>query len=122
MSNPISHVNGVAFNIVPSSYVYKLEDVSDSDAGRTEDVVMNKKRIGQVVGIDITFNHISIADCSTILSTFNPEYLNLTYLDAKAGSWTTAEFYVGNRSAPLYNSSLGLWESLSFSCIKRAGS
>lgn len=122
MSSPITHINGVPFNIVPSAYVYKLEDVSDSDAGRTEDVVMNKKRIGQVVGIDLEWSGVSIADCATILTRFNPEYINLTYLDAKAGGWVTAEFYVGNRNAPLYNSTLGKWEKISFSCIKRAGS
>lgn len=121
MSSPITHVNGVAFNIVPSAYVYKLEDVSDSEAGRTEDVVMHKKRIGQVVAIDLEWAGVSIADCSTILTTFNPEYVNITYLDAKAGSWLTAEFYVGNRNAPLYNATLGVWEKVSFSCIKRAG-
>jgi hypothetical protein len=121
MSSPITHINGVPLNVIPSGYVYKLEDVSDSEAGRTEDLVMHKKRVGQVIGIDIEWNAISIADCATVLTMFNPEYINITYLDAKAGGYVTSEFYVGDRSAPLYNCTLGIWEKLSFSCIKRAG-
>ena len=48
--NPIRSVNGVAVKS-PSTYKWKLEDLSASDAGRTEDTVMDKKRIGQVIGI-----------------------------------------------------------------------
>ena len=39
--NPIRSVNGVAVK-PPSVYKWKLEDLSASDAGRTEDTVMDK--------------------------------------------------------------------------------
>lgn len=119
--NPIRKVNGTAIAAVPSSYVWKLEDVSSHDAGRTEDTKMHKKRIGQVKGIELRWNYLSISVASSILKAFNPEYVTVEYLDAKEGGYVTAEFYVGNRSAPMYNAALGLWENISFNLIKRRG-
>ena len=119
--NPIRKVNGTDIAAVPSSYVWKLEDVSAPDAGRTEDIVMHKKRVGQVKGIELSWNYLSISTASTILKAFNPEYIMVEYLDAQEGDYVTAEFYVGNRSAPMYNATLGLWENISFNLVKRKG-
>ena len=47
--NPIKSVDGKACRC-PSSYQWKLADVSASDAGRTEDTVMHKNR-------GITYRH-----------------------------------------------------------------
>lgn len=118
--NPIQSVGGRTVPC-PSSYTYKLEDISASSAGRTEDTVMHKKRIGQVIGLELSWQNISNDEVSTILQAFNPEYLNITYFDAKEGDFLTAEFYVGNRSAPMYNATLGLWSNVSFNVIKRRG-
>lgn len=110
----------------PSSYTYKLEDVSESDAGRTEDVVMHKKRIGQVVGIELSWKGVTTDELHEILNTFNPEYIQVQYVDPYRG--TTADdyivtdvFYVGNRNAPMYSSLLGRWTNVSFNLIRRDG-
>lgn len=118
--NPIRSVDGKAV-ICPSSYQWKLEDVSASDAGRTEDTMMHKNRIGQVVGLELVWNNVSIEDAAELLQAFNPEYIDVTYLDAMEGKYITSEFYVGNRSAPLYNSRIGKWSKISFNLIKRSG-
>lgn len=118
--NPIRSVDGFAVPC-PSSYQWKLEDISASDAGRTEDTVMDKKRIGQVVGVELKWQNVSIEDASTILKAFDPEYIDVCYLDAKAGGYVTSEFYVGNRNAPLYNAALGVWKEISFNIIERDG-
>ena len=120
MANPIASVDGVSIPC-PSSYTYKLDDISAADAGRTEDTVMHKKRIGQVVGLELSWQNISTAKVSQILQAFNPEYITVSYLDAKAGGYVTSVFYVGNRSAPMYNATLGLWSNVSFNIIKRSG-
>jgi len=121
--NPIRSVGGatIAYPSSPGGYVWELEDVSAPDAGRTEDVTMQKKRIGQVVALSLRWAGLTLAEVSTILKAFNPEYFNVTYLDPMAGDFVTAEFYVGNRTAPMYNSTLNLWESVSFRIIKRRG-
>lgn len=118
--NPIASVDGEAIPC-PSSYKWKLEDISAADAGRTEDTVMHKKRIGQVVGLELAWQNIPTQTASKVLQAFNPEYITISYLDPYSGTFVTADFYVGNRSAPLYNATLGLWSDVSFNVIKRSG-
>lgn len=121
MINPIASVNGSTNIPSPSSYLWELDDISAPGAGRTEDTVMHKKRIGQVVGLELSWRNISTEAASIILQAFNPEYINVRYLDPLTGGFTTSEFYVGNRSAPIYNASLGVWSNISFNIIKRRG-
>ena len=105
----------------PSSYTWDMEDVSASDAGRTQDGAMHKKRIGQVVAVSLAWRNINDAAVSKILKAFNSEYLKVTYYDAMAGTFQTLIFYVGNRTAPMYNKRLGLWQNLSFKFIDKNG-
>lgn len=119
-NNPIRSVDGKSVKC-PSSYLWKLEDVSASDAGRTEDTMMHKKRIGQLVGIELSWQNIPTSEVSAILKAFNPEYIKVCYLDAMQGKYITSEFYVGNRSAPMYNAAKGLWQNVSFNLIERSG-
>lgn len=118
--NPIRSVGSVSVPC-PSGYQWKLEDMSKADAGRTEDGVMDKGRIGQIIGLELEWRYVSTETASQILNAFNPEYINVTYLDPLQGDFVTKEFYVGNRSAPLYNSEMGLWENISFNIISRRG-
>ena len=120
MANPIETVNSASVKC-PSSYTYELMDVSSADAGRTEDTNMDKMRIGQCVKLQLSWNGLTTAEVSAILTAFNPEYITVKYLDAMAGGYRTSEFYVGDRSSPLYNSALGLWENVSFNIIERSG-
>lgn len=119
-NNPIRSVNGVAV-ATPSSYTYLLQDVSAADAGRTEDTVMDKMRIGQCVKLQMKWNGLTTSEVATILQAFNPEYITVTYLDAMTGDYRTSEFYVGDRSAPMYSALLGVWENVAFNIIERSG-
>lgn len=105
----------------PASYLYKLEDVSAADSGRTEDTVMYKNRVGQLVGIELSWTYLPTAEASALLNIFDPEYIYVEYLDLKQGAFVTSQFYVGNRSAPYYNATKGLWTNLSFNLIERDG-
>lgn len=119
--NPIYSVDGNTNIPCPSAYRWKLQDISESDAGRTQDTVMSKQRIGQVVALELKWQNVSIANAATILQAFNPEYITVRYLDAKSGGFKTAEFYVGDRNVPLYNTVKGLWSEISFNIIQRDG-
>jgi len=119
--NPIKSVDGKAVKC-PSAYQWKLEDVSNKNAGRTEAGLMDKNRIGQVIGIELSWDNITIEEAAHILRQFNPEYVTVEYLDALHGGYTTSVFYVGDRSAPLYNAKIGRWSNVSFNLIKRDGS
>ncbi len=118
--NPIKSVDGKAIKC-PTGYQWKLQDISASDAGRTEDTNMDKKRIGQCVKLELEWKNVSIEDAATILQAFNPEYINITFLDAKKGGYVTSRFYVGDRAAPLYNATLGVWSKIAFNVIERSG-
>ena len=119
-NNPIRSVDGHSVKC-PSAYIWKLEDISSSDAGRTEDTKMDKMRIGQVVGLELSWKNLTTEEVSAILKAFNPEYIMVSYLDAMEGTYVESEFYVGNRSAPLYNAAKGLWSNVSFNLIERSG-
>lgn len=118
--NPIVSVDGKQV-ACPSKFVWKLQDISDSDAGRTEDGVMHKKRIGQAVKIELAWQNIKTEDASVILNAFNPEYISVAYLDPKENGNVTKTFYVGDRSAPVYNTVLGVWSEVAFNIIERGG-
>lgn len=118
--NPIRFVNGAEI-YCPSVYKWALEDLSSSDAGRTEDTVMDKMRIGQIVKIELAWNGLTTEKASKVLKAFNEEYLEIEYLDPLQGQYIKSEFYVGNRTAPLYNSEKGVWQNVSFNIIERSG-
>lgn len=111
----------------PTSYKWDMEDVSQSDAGRLEDVKMNKLTVGQVAKISLVWKYVSVRDASILLRIFQPEYVWVEYLDALYGKYRIIEMYTGDRSSPMYNNSLnynsgeGLWESVSFNLIDREG-
>lgn len=116
--NPIRSVDGSAVKC-PSAYQYSLSDLSDSAAGRTEDTYMHKNKIGQKVKLSLEWKNITIAECSAILKAFNPEYIKVEYLDAMSGEYETKTFYVGDRSAPMYNCEKGLWSNVSFNITEQ---
>lgn len=116
--NPLRTVDGKPVKC-PAHYQWMLEDVSAPDAGRTEDTEMQKMMLGQVVALNLKWDYLNTADVSAILKAFQSEYYNVTYLDPLLGDFVTKEFYTGNRTVPLYNTSLGLWENVSFKIIER---
>lgn len=118
--NPIKSVDGVAIRC-PSHYTYKLEDVSAADSGRTEDTMMHKEKVGQLVGIELSWQNINSDEASALLNAFDPEYIMVEYFDLKRNDYRTSEFYVGNRQAPMYNARLDVWTNLSFNIIERSG-
>ena len=118
--NPLRSVDGKLVKC-PSSYQWKMQDISASDAGRTEDTKMDKKRIGHIRKIELEWQNVSITDAAAILQAFNPEYIEVCYLDAMTGTYRTSEFYVGDRSTPLYNAKLGVWNNVAFNIIERSG-
>lgn len=116
--NPIREVDG-AYVLVPSKYEYDLQDISNSKAGRTEDEIMHKNRTAQKVVLSLEWQTVSITDAATLLQIFNPEYVNITYLDCMAGAYRTKRFYIGDRHAPIFNAKTGLWDSISFNAIEQ---
>lgn len=116
--NPIREVDGVEVPS-PSKYQQIVSDVSKADSGRTEDGKMWKEKVGQLVKIELEWSYLTTPQVSAVLNAFDPEYISVEFLDAKSGSFRVSEFYVGDRTAPMYNSRMGLWEGLSLNIIER---
>lgn len=118
MNNPIRTVNGYACKC-PSAYEWTQEDLSNSDAGRTEDGLMHKNFIRTADKISLSWAYLTTAEVKTILNLFSPEYIEVEHLNPKTGGYVTKTFYVGNRSVPLYNAELDRWTNVSFGIIER---
>jgi hypothetical protein len=113
-------VNGVEMK-TPSGFTWGLNDVSDSDSGRTTDALMHKNRIAQKRKITLEWQNPTAEEASKILKAFNPEYIEVNYPDAMSGSQQTRTFYVGDRSAPMKYWWIGnkRYSALSFDIIER---
>lgn len=103
----------------PSSYECQFYDISSEDAGNNENYEMQKLRIGQKTKIVISYQNISVEKCSELLQAFDYEYIDVTYRDLKRNAYVTKTFYVGDRTAPLYNNRLGIVSKVSFNLIQK---
>lgn len=117
--NPIRSVNGSAIPC-PSAYTFILSDVSAADAGRTEDTVMHKNKLGEMVKIELSWQNVPHKIVYDVLNAFDKEYFTVTYYHPKFMTWKTSTFYVGDRTSPMYNNRLGLWQNLNLNIIERA--
>lgn len=121
--NPIISVDGVALPQCPSSFQWEQEDLSNAEAGRSEDGVMHKNRIGTIRGIKLEWKSLPVQMMNKILKMFAPEYITVVYIDPATdpyyGYRRKEVFYVGNRSLSVYNARLNICEKLSFNLISR---
>ena len=121
--NPIIGVDGVRLPVSPTKYEWVLEDLSNSEAGRTEDGVMHKNRIGQIRGLKLEFKYLDTGTAQKILFMFNPEYVRVEYIDPLTdpyyGFGRISTFYTGDRTCVCYNASRDLWESITFNLIEQ---
>ena len=121
--NPIISVDGVSLPVTPSSFSWNQEDLSNASAGRSEDGVMHKNRIGMIRSAQLEWQNLPIETMQTIINMFSPEYIMVVYIDPATGlghNYRRREvFYVGNRSVTVKNAALNICEKLSFNIITR---
>jgi len=119
MNTFVFKVNGVDVP-TPSQFGWSLQDVSASDAGRTQDGLMHKNRITQKEKIQLSWAYPKPEVASVILQLFNPEYFEVMYRSPFNNQIVTKTFYRGDAQAPTYwwcNG--GLFQSISFDIIER---
>lgn len=119
-NNSMITVDGVAL-ISPSVFEWSINDVSTSDAGRTQDGLMHKNRITRKRKIVLKWNGPSPTEAQAILTAFSQEYFNVSYYDPLAGRRQTRTFYSGDQSAPVKVWTVGnkRYEQISFDIIER---
>lgn len=116
--NPIQKVDNNSNIPCPSGYVWSVNDVSDKNAGRTEDALMHKMRIARKRKLELEWQNVSTATANAILTAFEPQYVNVKCLDPLANGFVTKKFYSGDQKSEAYNTRLGLW-TVSFDIIEQ---
>lgn len=116
--NPIRTVDS-NYIPIPSGYTCNVSDVSDSDAGRTEDTKMHKNLLGACVHLGMEWSYISPDDAIELMTAFAPEYFIVEYLDVRTGTYRTSEFYCGDKTATMIMTSIGQRYNVSFNIIER---
>lgn len=112
---------------VPSGMTVSLQDVDASTTTRTADGTMHRDRIcGGATAkrkIELVWSYPDHAKVKTILQAFKDVFCFVRYFDPYDGDLRTAEFYAGDRTAPMYacwpNNDGVLWENVSFNLIEK---
>ncbi len=99
--NPIKELNGAAIRC-PSEYEYGWQDVSASDAGRTEDALMHKEKVADKRKLKLSWNNITTDVSEEICKASKDEYFYCTYYDVASGTFEKRYFYRGDVTATLY--------------------
>jgi len=115
--NPIRSVNGATIPC-PSTYQWSVNDISDAEAGRTEDGKMHKNRIARKRKLELEWRNIPLSDVRKVLAAFSPEYVSVNCLDPLVGGYATYTFYSGDQAAPAYNVRIDAW-TVSFDIIEQ---
>lgn len=120
MSDVLIRVDGVDMPN-PSKLQWGLQDVSIGDSGRDDSGYMYKGRVTQKVKIELEWSAVTPSVASTILTAFNPEYINVRYFDPMENAYKTIEAYVGDRAAPvkMWTDNAKIYETVSFNIIER---
>lgn len=100
-------------------YAWVESDISGKKAGRRENLVMIKARLGMSKSLRLKWVNLTLTEISTVLKAFRPEYVQLEFLDPEEGGWITRKFYVSDREAACYDSSQDLWSSCGFTVIQQ---
>lgn len=116
--NPIRSVDG-AYIPVPSSYKPNASDVSESNAGRTEDTKMHKLMLGTCDHIGLSWAYLEPEAAQEVMAAFAPEYFDLEYLNVRNGSYRTSEFYCGDKNIEMIQTPIGMRWNISFNVIER---
>ena len=97
---------------------YLYQDV-DYDAGRVSSGLMVRNKQAMKAKLEFTFpptkDETAIAN---LLQSVSPEAYYLKYYDPMTATAVTKKFYTGDRTVPVYNFALEIWESISFNVVE----
>ena len=91
-------VDGVKVK-APSTFKWKKQDVSGSNATRNQVAYMYKNKIAEKRALSLGWWCPSKEETTKILQAFNPEYVMVTYYDPLIGGDVEKEFYTGDMEA-----------------------
>lgn len=112
----------------PTTMKFGYNDISSSDAGRTNDanVTMHKNTIARKRTISLTWSNLDGAATSAVLRAFMPEYFWVRYFEPEDNAYAVRQFYAGNKNADLshyhttatYSIGGAVYKSVSFNIVE----
>lgn len=111
----------------PSKMTVGLQDIDASTTTRSANGTLLRDRVAGGASakrkLELEWPPMETADMKTVLQGISPEFFWVEYLDPYEGKARIAQFYAGDRKAPMYNSNLHgrgpLWESLTVNIVEK---
>ena len=108
----------------PQTLTWDIYDLDGEEgAGRTQDGLMHRDRVAVKRKLNCTWAAMEPFEMSTLLKAMDDVFFTIRYPDAHDGTYREGEFYVGDRSTPLYvwtdEKQKWRWEGLSANFIER---
>lgn len=91
----------------------------DYESGRSASGNMKRNMLGTCYTYKVTMPPSNTDAVRAGLRELLDAYQTCTFFDPIAGGNRTATYYVGDRTAPVYNYTLDLWDSWSFTMIEK---
>lgn len=111
-------INGV--NITsPKALSVTINDVDSDKTTRNAQGNLLRDRIAVKRTLSLQFPPLTNSQISTLLNAMSGVFFTCNYPDPMVGGNVTKTFYVGNRTAPMFNYNTSLWESVSFELIEQ---
>lgn len=109
--------NGVAEGPIPSALEISIQDV-DFDSGRTADGTMHRNRVAVKKKLKITWPAMTPEKVSRCLQAVESTSVRVTFLDPLTNTRYSGNFYAGDRTVPVFNYHLGIYDSFSYDLIE----
>ena len=108
----------------PQTLTWDIYDLDSEDgAGRNQEGIMFRDRVAVKRKLNCTWPPMDDHEMSKLLKAMSDVFFTIRYPDAFDGAYREGEFYVGDRSTPMYmwNAEKGkyLWQGLSANFIER---
>jgi hypothetical protein len=107
----------------PMTLTWDIYDLDSEDAGRNQLGQMFRDRVAVKRKINCTWPPMNDFEMAALLQAMDDVFFTLRYPDAHDGGYREGEFYVGDRSTPVYmwnnEKQKYLWEGLSANFIER---
>lgn len=94
-----------------------IQDV-DLESGRNTNGVMVRKRVAIKRKLNMEFPPMSSTTLSNILTAVSKVSFDVRYFDPQDGALKTITVYVGDRSMPIYNATMGRWNGVGFNLVE----
>lgn len=112
-------INGTPIK-TPATLEVGVADLDNENAGRNQLGTMMRDRVAVKAKVSCHWGPLTESEMSILLGTVSATSFALTYPDPRTGTNGTGTFYVGDRSAPVYQYANGacLWEGLNMNFVE----